>query len=71
MTALPRPGDPVITPALVAEHGLTPDEFQRLVEMQGGQIWAGSVAGHGTTFYVALPAAVPATLPQRLSRALP
>jgi signal transduction histidine kinase len=44
---------------------------QRLVEMQGGQIWAGSVAGHGTTFYVALPAAVPATLPQRLSRALP
>ena len=33
MTALPRPGDPVITPALVAEHGLTPDEFQRLVDM--------------------------------------
>ena len=35
MTALPRPGDPVITPALVAEHGLTPDEFQRLVDMLG------------------------------------
>jgi len=33
VTALPRPGDPVITPALVAEHGLTPDEFQRLVDM--------------------------------------
>ncbi|MEP7190851.1 MAG: ATP-binding protein, partial [Roseiflexaceae bacterium] len=31
---------------------------QRLVEMQGGQIWAGSTAGHGTTFSVALPAAV-------------
>jgi phosphoribosylformylglycinamidine synthase subunit PurL len=35
VTALPRPGDPVITPALVAEHGLTPDEFQRLVDMLG------------------------------------
>ena len=35
MTALPRPGDPVITPALVAEHGLTPDEYQRLVDMLG------------------------------------
>jgi len=31
----PRPGDPVITPALVAEHGLTPDEFQRLQGMLG------------------------------------
>jgi phosphoribosylformylglycinamidine synthase II len=31
----PRPGDPVITPALVAEHGLTPDEFQRLQAMLG------------------------------------
>ena len=30
-----RPGDPVITPALVAEHGLTPDEYQRLVAMVG------------------------------------
>jgi len=30
---------------------------QRLVEMQGGQIWAGSATGHGTTFSVALPAA--------------
>jgi signal transduction histidine kinase len=44
---------------------------QRLVEMQGGQIWAGSLAGHGTTFFVALPAAAPTVLPQRLSRALP
>jgi phosphoribosylformylglycinamidine synthase subunit PurL len=31
----PRPGDPRITPALVAEHGLTPDEHQRLVAMLG------------------------------------
>ena len=33
MSATPRPGDPVITPALVAEHGLTPDEYQRLCDM--------------------------------------
>ena len=31
----PRPGDPVITPALIAEHGLTTEEYQRLVEMLG------------------------------------
>jgi phosphoribosylformylglycinamidine synthase len=31
----PRPGDPAITPALVAEHGLTPDEYQKLVDMLG------------------------------------
>ncbi|MFN9576922.1 MAG: phosphoribosylformylglycinamidine synthase subunit PurL [Gemmatimonadota bacterium] len=31
----PRPGDPAITPALVAEHGLTPDEYDRLVAMLG------------------------------------
>jgi len=31
----PRPGDPKITPALVAEHGLTEDEYQRLVRMLG------------------------------------
>jgi phosphoribosylformylglycinamidine synthase II len=30
-----RPGDPVITPALVAEHGLTPEEYQRLVALLG------------------------------------
>ena len=35
MTATPRPGDPVITPALVAEHGLTTDEYDRLVNMLG------------------------------------
>ena len=35
MTALPRPGDPVITAALVAEHGLTPDEFHRLRDLLG------------------------------------
>ncbi len=33
MSATPRAGDPVITPALVAEHGLTPDEYDRLVNM--------------------------------------
>src|SRR5438093_5046980 len=31
----PRPGDPVITPALVAEHGLTKQENERLVGMLG------------------------------------
>jgi len=31
----PRPGDPAVTPALVAEHGLTADEFERLVAMLG------------------------------------
>lgn len=35
MTAVPRPGDPIITPALVAEHGLTQDEYDRLVNMLG------------------------------------
>ncbi|HEU4643824.1 MAG TPA: phosphoribosylformylglycinamidine synthase subunit PurL [Gemmatimonadaceae bacterium] len=33
MSARPRPGDPVITPALVAEHGITEEEYQRLVAM--------------------------------------
>ncbi len=33
MSATPRPGDPVITPELVAEHGLTPFEYERLVTM--------------------------------------
>jgi phosphoribosylformylglycinamidine synthase len=31
----PRAGDPVITPALVAEHGLTVSEYERLVAMLG------------------------------------
>ncbi|MEX2177572.1 MAG: phosphoribosylformylglycinamidine synthase subunit PurL [Gemmatimonadaceae bacterium] len=35
MNVSPRPGDPRITPALVAEHGLTDDEFQRVVQMLG------------------------------------
>jgi phosphoribosylformylglycinamidine synthase len=35
VTPTPRAGDPVISPALVAEHGLTPDEFDRLVAMLG------------------------------------
>src|SRR5688572_8523784 len=35
MSAAPRAGDPQITPALVAEHGLTPYEYDRLVDMLG------------------------------------
>ncbi|MDE3128087.1 MAG: phosphoribosylformylglycinamidine synthase subunit PurL, partial [Gemmatimonadota bacterium] len=31
----PRPGDPAITPALIAEHGITDEEYRRLVEMLG------------------------------------
>jgi phosphoribosylformylglycinamidine synthase II len=31
----PRPGDPTITAALVAEHGLTKGEYERLVAMLG------------------------------------
>ncbi|HLB09777.1 MAG TPA: AIR synthase related protein, partial [Gemmatimonadaceae bacterium] len=30
---MPRPGDPIITAALVAEHGLTEDEYARLVAL--------------------------------------
>jgi signal transduction histidine kinase len=37
---------------------------QRLVEMQGGQIWASSAVGRGTTFHVALPRADSALLPR-------
>jgi phosphoribosylformylglycinamidine synthase subunit PurL len=29
----PRAGDPAITPALVAEHGLNAEEYDRLVAM--------------------------------------
>src|SRR5205085_3447433 len=32
---LPRPGDPAITPALIAEHGLTEFEYKKLVDMLG------------------------------------
>ena len=35
MNVSARPGDPRITPALVAEHGLTPNEYERLVAMIG------------------------------------
>ena len=35
MTVVARAGDPVITPALVAEHGLTTGEFDLLVTMLG------------------------------------
>ena len=35
MSAVPRPGDPTITPALIAEHGLTTGEYDRLVAMLG------------------------------------
>ena len=31
----PRPGDPDITPELVAEHGITSEEYDRLVKMLG------------------------------------
>jgi phosphoribosylformylglycinamidine synthase subunit PurL len=34
-TVAPRPGDPSITPALVAEHGLTSDEYDRIVALLG------------------------------------
>ncbi len=30
-----RPGDPEITPALVKEHGLSPDEYQRVLDIMG------------------------------------
>ncbi len=35
MTVRPRPGDPAVTPALVAEHGLTTEEHARLVALLG------------------------------------
>jgi len=35
VTVTARPGDPRITPALVAEHALTDDEYQRVVKMLG------------------------------------
>jgi len=31
----PRPGDPAITPELVAEHGLSPEEYEKIVEIVG------------------------------------
>jgi len=35
MNVASRPGDPAITPALIAEHGLTEDEYRRVVDMLG------------------------------------
>ena len=35
MTAQARPGDPLITPELVRQHGLTPEEFSRIRTMLG------------------------------------
>jgi phosphoribosylformylglycinamidine synthase subunit PurL len=35
VTVTARPGDPQITPALVAEHGITDEEYQRLLAMLG------------------------------------
>ncbi|MDE2871399.1 MAG: hypothetical protein OXQ94_06880, partial [Gemmatimonadota bacterium] len=32
---LPRPGDPPITPELVAEHGLSPGEYDRILRIMG------------------------------------
>ncbi|MFI5248727.1 MAG: hypothetical protein ACHQTF_02090, partial [Gemmatimonadales bacterium] len=34
-TPQPRPGDPAISPALIAEHGLTAAEYARVVAMLG------------------------------------
>ena len=31
----PRPGDPPLTPALVEEHGLSPDEYRQILEIMG------------------------------------
>ena len=31
----PRPGDPPITPELVDEHGLSPDEFAQIQRILG------------------------------------
>ena len=31
----PRPGDPPITPDLVEEHGLSPDEYRQILEIMG------------------------------------
>ena len=30
-----RPGDPVMSPALVAEHGLSPDEWEQILDIMG------------------------------------
>ena len=35
MTVVSRPGDPVISAAIIAEHGLTDDEWRRVVDMLG------------------------------------
>jgi phosphoribosylformylglycinamidine synthase len=31
----PRPGDPQVTPELVADHGLSPDEYERILDILG------------------------------------
>ena len=31
----PRPGDPEITPELVADHGLSPEEYERIRALMG------------------------------------
>ena len=35
MSVSPRPGDPAITPELVAEHGLSPEEYQLVLQILG------------------------------------
>ena len=35
MTASARPGDPAITPELVAEHGLSTEEYRLVLDILG------------------------------------
>jgi phosphoribosylformylglycinamidine synthase len=35
LAAQPRPGDPAITPELVAEHGLSPEEYRLILDILG------------------------------------
>ena len=34
----PRPGDPEITPELVADHGLSVEEYERILDLMGRQL---------------------------------
>ena len=35
VTVSPRPGDPEITPEVVADHGLSEDEYDRIYRIMG------------------------------------